>query len=83
MWGRTFRFVLLYGSVCAVTPAQVGRVSWTVLTMFVVQSLVFGLSVLPAFYFWTWTQTWSIPLLIRPAIVATTLVPARCMPATT
>ncbi len=58
------------------TPAQAGRVAWTVLTMFVVQSLVFGLSVLPAFYFWTWTLTWPIPPFIRPAIVATTLVPA-------
>ena len=61
------------------TAAQTGRVAWTVLTMFVVQSLVFGLSVLPAFYFWTWTLTWSIPPLIRPAIVATTLVPAYLM----
>lgn len=58
------------------TPAQAGRVAWTVITIAVVQSLVFGLSVLPAFYFWTWTLTWSIPPIIRPAIVATTLVPA-------
>lgn len=33
MWGRT------YGSVCAVTPAQAGRVAWTVQTMFVVGAL--------------------------------------------
>jgi acetyltransferase-like isoleucine patch superfamily enzyme len=61
-----------------VTPAQAGRVAWTVVSIFVVESVVFGLSVLPAFYFWTWTLTWVIvdwPL-VRPALVATTLVPA-------
>ena len=60
------------------TPAQTGRVAWTVVSIFLVESLVFGLSVLPAFYFWTWTLTWAIPDLpfLRPAIVATTLVPA-------
>lgn len=58
------------------TPAQAGRVAWTVLSIFIVESLVFGLSVLPAFFFWTWTLGWEVPALIRPAIVATTLVPA-------
>lgn len=60
------------------TPAQGGRVAWTIVSILVVESLVFGLSVLPAFYFWTWTLTWAIPDLpfLRPAIVATTLVPA-------
>ena len=60
------------------TPAQTGRVTWTVISIFVVESMVFGLSVLPAFLFWTWTLTWAIPdfPLLRPAIVATTLVPA-------
>ena len=50
-----------------------------IVTIFIVQSLVFGLSVLPAFYFWAWTLTWAIPdgwPIIRPAIVAITLVPA-------
>ena len=60
------------------TPAQTGRVVWTILSVIVVESLVFGLSVLPAFLFWTWTLTWAIPelALLRPVIVATTLVPA-------
>ncbi|MEX1127130.1 MAG: hypothetical protein WEB50_01055 [Vicinamibacterales bacterium] len=60
------------------TPAQTGRVAWTIVSILVVESLVFGLSVLPAFYFWTWTLTWAIPdfPLLRPVIVATTLVPA-------
>jgi acetyltransferase-like isoleucine patch superfamily enzyme len=61
-----------------VTPAQTGRVAWTIVSILLVESLVFGLSVLPAFYFWTWTLTWAIPdfPLLRPVIVATTLVPA-------
>ena len=68
----------LYGTLRGVTAAQTGRVVWTVVSIFAVESVVFGLSVLPAFYFWTWTLTWAIPdfPLLRPAIVATTLVPA-------
>jgi acetyltransferase-like isoleucine patch superfamily enzyme len=67
-----------YGTLRVVTPAQAVRVTWTVLTIFLVESIVFGLSVLPAFYFWTWTLTWAIPdfPFLRPTIVATTLVPA-------
>lgn len=59
------------------TPAQAGRVAWTVLSIFVVESVVFGLSVLPAFTFWTWMITW-VPdaALLRPAMIAMTLVPA-------
>jgi acetyltransferase-like isoleucine patch superfamily enzyme len=64
-----------------VTPAQTARVVWTVISIFVVQSVVFGLSVLPAFLFWTGMMAWAIPdeallPLLRPAIVAMTLVPA-------
>ena len=59
------------------TPAQAGRVAWTVVSIFIVETLVFGLSVLPAFAFWTWTLTWvpDSPIL-RPAVVAMSLVPA-------
>jgi acetyltransferase-like isoleucine patch superfamily enzyme len=64
-----------------VTSAQTGRVVWTVVSIFVVQSFVFGLSVLPAFLFWSWLISWAIPEvpllpLLRPAVVAMTLVPA-------
>ena len=59
------------------TPAQIGRVTWTVISIFVVETLVFGLSVLPAFAFWErsvyWVPDWPI---LRPAIVAMTLIPA-------
>lgn len=70
--------MLPYGSVSPVTTAQTGRAVWTIVSILVVESVVFGLSVLPAFYFWTWTLTWAIPdfPFLRPAIVATTLVPA-------
>src|SRR6185503_15239187 len=43
-----------YGNLPRVTPAQAGRVLWTVLSIFVVETIVFGLSVLPAFAFWSW-----------------------------
>ena len=67
------------------TLAQTGRVVWTVISIFIVETMVFGLSVLPAFYFWNWTFTWAVPevSLIRPAIIAMTLVPAYLLFAVT
>jgi acetyltransferase-like isoleucine patch superfamily enzyme len=60
-----------------VTPAQTGRVLWTVVSIFVVESVVFGLSVLPAFTFWSWTLSWvPNPWILRPAVLAMSLVPA-------
>jgi acetyltransferase-like isoleucine patch superfamily enzyme len=61
-----------------VTIAQTGRVVWTVITIFVVETAIFGVSVLPAFLFWSWGVTWvpdGWPLL-QPALVAMSLVPA-------
>ena len=59
------------------TPAQTGRVVWTVLSIFIVETVVFGLSVLPAFTFWSWSMTWvPDPWILRPAVVAMSLVPA-------
>jgi acetyltransferase-like isoleucine patch superfamily enzyme len=67
----------LYGNVPALTPAQVGRVTWTVVTIFIVETVVFGVSVLPAFMFWSWMLAWAPdPPILRPAIVAMSLVPA-------
>lgn len=59
------------------TAAQAGRVAWTVVSISVVESVVFGLSVLPAFTFWSWIQT-SVPdpWILRPAVIAMSLVPA-------
>lgn len=50
------------------------------MSIFMVETLVFGLSVLPAFLFWTWSLTWTLPPepgpILRPIIVAMSLVPA-------
>jgi acetyltransferase-like isoleucine patch superfamily enzyme len=52
-------------------------VAWTVLSIFIVETLVFGLAVFPAFTFWSWTLTWvPDPPILRPAVVAMSLVPA-------
>jgi acetyltransferase-like isoleucine patch superfamily enzyme len=69
----------------AASLARTGRVIWTVFTIFVVESLVFGLSSLPAFLFWTWALSWATPPwpLVRPLILAMSLVPAYLVFATT
>lgn len=57
---------------------RIGRVVWAIISMVVVESLVFGLSGLPAFLFWTWALTWATPPwpLVRPVILAMSLLPA-------
>jgi len=60
-----------------VTAAQAGRVTWTIVSIFIVETVVFGLSVLPAFTFWSWSLEWvPNPWILRPAVVAMSLVPA-------
>jgi acetyltransferase-like isoleucine patch superfamily enzyme len=60
--------------------ARTWRVVWTVFSIFVVESLVFGLAVLPAFLFWSFIQRWPLPRpqesLIEPVVIAMSLVPA-------
>ena len=58
--------------------ARTGRVTWTVLSIFAVEMLVFGLSGLPAFLFWKWALSWATPPLplVRPLLLAMSLVPA-------
>jgi acetyltransferase-like isoleucine patch superfamily enzyme len=58
--------------------ARAGRVTWTVISLFVVETLVFGLSVLPAFLFWTWALSLATPPwpLVRPLVLSASLVPA-------
>jgi acetyltransferase-like isoleucine patch superfamily enzyme len=60
------------------STARTARVAWTVVSIFFVETLVFGLSGLPAFLFWTWALTWATPPLplVRPVILAMSLVPA-------
>jgi acetyltransferase-like isoleucine patch superfamily enzyme len=65
--------------------ARTGRVTWTVLSIVTVESLVFGLSGLPAFLFWGWALSWATPPwpLMRVLILTTSLVPAYLVFATT
>jgi len=59
------------------TLDKVWRVGWAVLTAFVVESVVFGLSVLPAALFWEWTFRWSLPAnWIRIVLLSMSLVPS-------
>ncbi len=68
------------------TPAQYGRAAWTVASIFVVETLVFGLSVLPASLFWNWAMTMTMPEdpfpMVRPVLVSMSLVPAYLVFAT-
>jgi acetyltransferase-like isoleucine patch superfamily enzyme len=53
------------------------RVAWALVTVFVVESLVFGLSVLPAVLFWEWHFRWeleSAPL--RVVFLSMAFIPA-------
>lgn len=53
------------------------RVAWAVFTVFVVESVVFGLAVLPAVAFWTWHYRWEgIPPIGRVVFLAMAFVPA-------
>jgi len=54
-----------------------GRVAWTLLTVFAVESVVFGLAVLPAAVFWEWHLTWRYPgEWARIVVLAMVFVPA-------
>lgn len=53
------------------------RVGWAVLTTFVVESVIFGLSVLPAALFWEWHFHWRWPAAwMRIVLLAMSFVPA-------
>jgi acetyltransferase-like isoleucine patch superfamily enzyme len=58
--------------------ARARRVAWAIASSVVVESLVFGLSVLPAFLFWSWTLSWASPPwpLLRVVMVAVSLAPS-------
>jgi serine acetyltransferase len=43
------------------TMRRLARVAWTLLSLFAVESVVFGLAVLPAALFWEWHLTWRFP----------------------
>lgn len=58
--------------------ARATRVTWALVSIGIVQSLVFGLSVLPAFLLWSWTLSWASPPwpLLRVVVVAVSLAPS-------
>jgi acetyltransferase-like isoleucine patch superfamily enzyme len=58
--------------------ASTARVTWTIISLIVVETVVFGLSVLPAFLFWTSALSWATPPwpLVRPFVLSVSLVPA-------
>ncbi len=59
-------------------PSAMTRVVWTVLSLIVVETVVFAVSVLPSFLFWTWALSWATPPwpLVRPFVLSMSLVPA-------
>lgn len=56
---------------------KLGRLSWAIFSAFAVESVVLGLSVLPATLFWEWTFRWPLPAnWIRIVLLSMSLVPA-------
>ncbi|HEX7242697.1 MAG TPA: hypothetical protein VF263_20580, partial [Longimicrobiaceae bacterium] len=56
------------------------RFGWGVLSVFVVESVVFGLSVLPAALFWELHFEWRLPVLwVRIVVLSMSFVPAYCL----
>lgn len=53
------------------------RFAWTLVSIFVVESLIFGISVLPAALFWQWHFSWEVsPLWLRISLLAMSFLPA-------
>lgn len=52
------------------------RLAWSIASLFVVESLVFGLSLLPAVLFWQWHYQWEFgPAWFRVTILAMAAIP--------
>ena len=57
--------------------AAAARVAWTVVSSFAVETLVFGLSALPAVLFWEYHTRWRLPAeWMRIVVLSMTIVPA-------
>jgi acetyltransferase-like isoleucine patch superfamily enzyme len=53
------------------------RLAWALLSIFIVESVVFGLSVAPAVVFWHWHFTWQVDRIwVRVMVLAMAFVPA-------
>lgn len=62
---------------------RTARVAWAVTTVFMAESLIFGLAMLPAVAFWTWHFQWDgIPTVLRVVFLAMASVPAYLLFAT-
>jgi acetyltransferase-like isoleucine patch superfamily enzyme len=54
-----------------------GRVFWAVLSGFIVESIIFGFSVLPAAIFWEWHFQWTLPWnWLRTILLSMAFIPA-------
>lgn len=59
------------------SPAMLRRFVWTLVSVFVVESIIFGLAALPAVAFFRWHTTWTIgPPTLRTLILVMALVPS-------
>lgn len=57
--------------------APLFRLGWAILSWFLVESLVFGLAVLPAAILWVWLFRWPVPgMWLRILLLAMSLFPA-------
>ncbi|HXV59072.1 MAG TPA: hypothetical protein VEK15_00150 [Vicinamibacteria bacterium] len=55
----------------------VSRIVWALLSAFAVESLVFGLAVLPAVTFWEWHSRWPVqPPWVRTVLLSMAFIPA-------
>jgi acetyltransferase-like isoleucine patch superfamily enzyme len=60
------------------------RFAWTILSAFVVESLIFGLAILPAAIFWQWHFSWTISApWLRIVLLAMSFLPAYLLFAVT
>lgn len=56
------------------------RLGWALLSWFLVESLIFGLAVLPAAVFLVWLSRWSFPgAWLRPLVLSVSILPAYFM----
>ncbi|MFQ5741077.1 MAG: hypothetical protein ACE5JX_18910 [Acidobacteriota bacterium] len=59
------------------SPAAVLRLIWAIVSVFTVESVVFGLAVLPAAVFWEWHFHWHVPAAwLRILILSMSFIPA-------
>lgn len=58
------------------SAAAVMRLIWAIASLFVVESLVFGLAVLPAVFFWQWHLSWNLSVeTLRIMVLAMAAIP--------